>query len=68
MPSGNVAPEAGAHVAATGPSTRSLAEAVKVTAAPLGPVASVVILAGTVTAGGVLSSTVTVKLPLALLP
>lgn len=63
-----VEPERGEQVGAITPSTRSLAVAVKVTAAPEGPVASAVMLAGTVTVGGVVSTTVTVKLPEAMLP
>jgi hypothetical protein len=54
-PTGNVEPEAGVQVTGTEPSTRSEAEALKVTLAPLGPVALTVMSAGTVTTGGVLS-------------
>jgi hypothetical protein len=54
-PTGNVEPEAGVQVTDTEPSTESSAETVKVTTAPLGPVASTVMSAGTVTTGGVLS-------------
>src|SRR5262245_11960308 len=67
-PSGNVLPEGGAHVVATAPSTRSVALAAKLTAAPDGPVASSVMFAGTDTAGGVVSTTVTPKAAEALLP
>ena len=55
FPSGNVEPEAGVHATATAPSTRSAAEAVKLTVAPLELVASAVIGAGTVIVGGVVS-------------
>jgi len=67
-PTGNVEPDGGLHVTGRGPSTRSIAFAANVTTAPLGPVASAVTLAGTVSAGGVVSTTVTVKLALAVLP
>src|SRR2546422_6984891 len=55
---GKVDPEAGRHVTATGPSTRSVAEAEYVTTAPLGPNAEAVISAGSVRTGGVGSFTV----------
>ena len=67
VPRANVLPEAGEQLTATGPSTRSLADAEYETAAPDGPVASAVIFAGSVRVGGVVSCTVTVKLPLAVL-
>lgn len=67
-PSGNVDPEAGVQTGVTDPSTRSLAVAEKETLAPDGPVASAVIPPGTVRAGGVVSTTLIVKLPVALLP
>jgi hypothetical protein len=56
-----VLPEAGEHVGLSGPSTMSLAEAANGTLAPEAPVASVVILAGGVTVGAVVSTTVTVN-------
>ena len=68
VPRAKVEPEAGEQVAARGPSTRSLAEAVKEMVAPEGPVASTVIFAGSVTEGAVVSCTVTLKPPEALLP
>ena len=68
VPSANVLPEAGAHVGTTLPSTRSVAVAVNVTAAPDGPVAGTVMSAGRCNAGPVVSETVTVKLPVARLP
>ena len=71
LPSGNVEPDTGRHLMAagvSGPSTRSLAEVVKVTTAPAGPLASRVRSAGTVTEGGVVSPTVTWKEALPLLP
>jgi hypothetical protein len=67
-PSGNVAPLAGVQVAATAPSTTSLAVALYVTIAPVAPVASTVALAGTVTTGRVVSVTVTVNDPVPVLP
>ena len=68
VPSGNVEPEAGEQVGFIVPSTRSLADALKETSAPLGPVASAVMLEGTATAGAVVSCTVILKLPLEELP
>jgi hypothetical protein len=68
VPGANVLPEAGEQLTATEPSTRSEADAEYVTTAPEIPVAAVVMLAGRVSVGGVVSSTVTSKLPLALLP
>jgi hypothetical protein len=59
-PMGNVAPDAGEHDAGSGPSTLSLADAVKATCAPLPDAASFVTLAGTLTTGGVVSASVTV--------
>jgi hypothetical protein len=67
-PSANVAPFVGLHVTATTPSTLSVAEAVKLTAAPVGLVASTVALAGTVMTGPLVSATVTVNDAAALLP
>src|SRR3954447_2672614 len=69
-PMGNVEPEAGVQVTA-GEEFRaslSLAEAVKVTGAPAGPVGSTVIGAGTVTTGGRTSWMVTVNVLVAVLP
>src|SRR5438128_7267829 len=60
-PNGNVAPLAGVQVVAMGPSMLSVADALKVTAAPAGPVASALTPGGTVTMGAVVSLTVTVK-------
>jgi len=65
---GNVEPDAGEQVTGSGPSTLSVAVAPKVTMAPAGPVACAVMGFGTCNAGGVVSTTVTVKLPLAVLP
>jgi hypothetical protein len=67
VPSGNVEPDAGVQVTGSVPSTTSVALAVNVTAAPLGLVACVVMFDGTATTGGVVSVTVTVKVPLAVL-
>ncbi len=55
VPIGKVSPDCLSQVGVIAPSTMSLAEAVKVTGAPAGPVASAVMLAGTITVGGVLS-------------
>jgi hypothetical protein len=54
-PKANVEPDEGVQVGVKEPSTRSEAEAVNVTTPPFGPVAFTVMLAGTVTTGGVLS-------------
>src|SRR6266852_2614584 len=67
LPSAKVLPEAGEQLGVTEPSTVSLAVAVKVTAAPLGPVASAVRLAGRVWGGGVVSLDVKVKVPVGVL-
>jgi hypothetical protein len=67
VPSGKVLPEAGTVLKLVTP-TWSVAEAVYVTSAPLGPVASAVMLPGSWSAGGVVSRTVIVKLPAAVLP
>ena len=64
VPIENNEPDAGKQVTGTGPSTKSLAEAVKLTVAPEMLVAGTVILAGNVNTGPALSTTVTVKLPL----
>src|SRR2546422_4472032 len=61
VPSGNVDPEDGLQLAKTGPSTMSVAPTENVTAAPPGPVASETMSAGTVSAGGVVSTTRTSK-------
>ena len=55
VPSGKVEPEAGEQETGTGPSTISVAVAVKVTTAPDGPVASTVMLPGSDSVGGVVS-------------
>src|SRR5215831_19468863 len=64
VPSGKVDPDAGVHVTGTTPSTSSSADAVYVTTAPAGLVASAVMFAGTVITGGIVSGcgvTVTVN-------
>src|SRR4030067_756333 len=61
-PIAKVVPETGAQVGVNEPSTTSDAEAVKVTTAPEGPVASTVVPGGTITVGAVVSCTVTMKL------
>ena len=60
-PSENVAPLAGVHVTGSAPSTISVADVVKLNAAPVALVASSVAFAGTVTTGPVESVTVTVN-------
>ena len=55
VPIGNVEAEAGLHVTGREPSTKSVAVAVNVTAAPAELVASTIISAGTVTVGEVVS-------------
>jgi hypothetical protein len=52
-PMANVLPDAGAHTTGRDPSTRSDAEALKVTTAPDGVEALAVMLAGTVSVGPV---------------
>src|SRR5438128_11429260 len=52
-PNGKVDPLAGVQVVASGPSSMSVADAVKVWGAPPAPVASTVAFAGTVTTGAV---------------
>src|SRR5439155_246778 len=61
LPRAKVLPLAGKQVTLSVPSTMSLAVAVKVTVAPAGLVASVVIGAGQLTVGIVVSRTFTVK-------
>jgi hypothetical protein len=55
-PNANVEPDEGVQVGANGPSTRSEPEAAYVTTAPVGPVASAIMSAGTVITGGMLSA------------
>src|SRR2546425_10305101 len=68
VPSGNMDPDDGLQVAVTGPSTMSVAPIENGTVAPPGPVASAIISAGTVSAGGVVSTTRTVKDAMPVLP
>src|SRR3989442_9044770 len=67
-PSGNVEPDREEQDADNGPSTVSIADAVKVTRAPPGPVASRVMLAGAVTRGAVGARTRTVNVAVATVP
>src|SRR3989442_1325110 len=60
-PNGKVAPLAGVQLVAIGPSSTSVADAVKVNTAPAALVASTVAFAGTVTMGLVVSVTITMK-------
>src|SRR5256885_2528201 len=66
-PTGKPNPDAGTHDTSRAPSTRSLAEDVNVTGVATA-VASVVMLAGSVSTGAVASVIVTLKLPLPTLP
>src|SRR6266849_1674216 len=68
VPSGKVLPEAGAHVGVSEPDTASVAVAAYAIAAPLGPVASTGLMAGTVTTGAVVSWTSTVAMAEPTLP
>jgi hypothetical protein len=67
-PSGSIVPDVAEQVGVIGPLTVSLADTLKLTAAPAPLVASAVISLGTVSVGFVVSRTVTVKLPVAVLP
>jgi hypothetical protein len=64
VPSGKVVPEAGAQVTAGVAGFVSVAVALKETTAPLAPVASTVMSAGTVMFGGVVSQPVVAMLAL----
>src|SRR5688572_7421462 len=63
VPMANVDPDGGAQTAEMSPSTTSVAVAANVVAAPAGPVASRNMVSGTVSTGGVVSTTVTVNDP-----
>src|SRR5688572_6242346 len=63
VPKSKVLPEAGVQVTGTLPSTISVAEAEKLTVAPLGPVASTSMLFGRLRMGPPGSNTLTKKLP-----
>src|SRR5262249_53406582 len=68
-PKGKMVPDAGAHVAGRLPLTASVATGEgQLTRAPSGPVASTATSPTPVIAGGVVSPTVILKLPLATLP
>src|SRR5690242_18402457 len=67
-PSANTDPEGAEQATATDPLTMSNAVAVNVNEAPAGPEASIVVSSGIVSCGGVVSMTVTVKVPWAELP
>src|SRR5262245_23419351 len=60
-PRANVDPDAGMQLAGRSPPLGSFADATKLTAAPVGPVASAVIGPGTDTIGGVVSRTIIVN-------
>jgi hypothetical protein len=62
-PTGKTEPDEGTHVTGLAPLTRSMAVALNVTTAPLALVAVLVIAAGTVRTGGVVSRTVMVNEP-----
>src|SRR5205823_6660576 len=61
VPSANTEPEVGSQLTGSDPSTTSVAVASNEVLAPLGPVASTVLSAGTDSAGGVVSTTVTLN-------
>src|SRR3989454_4606476 len=68
VPSVNMNPEDGLEVAVTGPSTMSVAPTENGTVAPPDPVASTTMSRGTVSDGGVVSTTRTVKEAMPVLP
>src|SRR3989442_8811619 len=68
VPSVNMNPEDGLQVAVTGPSTMSVAPTENGTVAPPDPVASTTMSRGTVSDGGVVSTTRTVKEAMPVLP
>ena len=68
VPTGKVEPEEGSHSTTGLGSTESVAMLVKITSAPSLLLASVLKLAGRVSKGGVMSLTVTGKLPLLVFP
>jgi len=68
VPNAKVAPDVDVQVTGSKPSTASEALVMKLTAAPEGSVASAMISAGTVTAGGVVSWTVTVNKSASVIP
>ena len=68
LPSEKMDPDVGEHETATDPSTISKADEENATTAPVGPVASTENEEGTVTIGGVVSTTVTRNAPVAALP
>jgi hypothetical protein len=65
---GNSEPDVGEQVTATGPSTRSLAEVVKLTIEPEKSCAVTVMSEGSVNFGEVVSATVTLKLAVPVFP
>src|SRR6266508_111718 len=68
VPGANVLPEAGVQLGTPGPSTTSLDSAEYVTLAPAAEVAYAKLSAGSCNVGAVVSTTLTVKLPLVWLP
>ena len=67
-PTAKVEPDAGLQMTEGLGSTRSVADAEKLTTAPPGPVAEIVMSAGTVRIGGAVSRTVTLKVFVVELP
>src|SRR5215207_10915831 len=67
-PSAKVLPEDGVQITSTGPSTTSVAAAWYSIVAPFAPWASMLMSSGRSSCGPVVSVTITLKLPLALLP
>jgi hypothetical protein len=68
VPTANVLPDGGVQLAAIMPSHASLARVVKLTTAPLAPLADTVLFVGQVMVGAVVSAMVTLKLQLLALP
>src|SRR5262249_15143729 len=68
FPSANTLPDTGRQTGVTELSTRSVADVLKVTAAPRGPVASAVGFPGKVRSGAVVSTTETLKWPVVARP
>lgn len=68
VPRANMLPDPGTHTGTIDPLTRSVALAAKVAVAPDAPAASLLMFAGTVTVGALVSRTVTVNDPVAWLP
>ncbi len=68
VPSGNIEPDVASQVTASVPATVSSASVMNAAVAPAGPVASLVMFAGSVSVGAVVSTTVTSNEPPVALP